>query len=78
MSTATIVLEDIDGQIACKLTFSSAEKGGYDPKSHAHQHAQILIKLMDQMLENKGPLPAEMQTPPLAVSKPRILLGQNG
>lgn len=47
MSQALIVLEDEDGAVACKLTFA----GGFDPKSHAHQHAQILIGKMDEMCE---------------------------
>lgn len=70
MGTATIVLEDNDGAIACKLTFSPA---GFDPASHAHQHAQILIAHMDSLC-TKAPLPE----PVLAEPAPRILLGPNG
>jgi len=50
MSSAFIALEDHNGEVACKLTFT----GGFDPESHAHQHAQILIGLMDKLCERKG------------------------
>lgn len=56
MSAATIVLEDVDGQIACRVTFSSEHGGGFDAASHAHQHAQILIGMMDQLC-TKAELP---------------------
>ena len=49
MSAAHIVLEDTDGQIAMKVTFSGAQGQGFDRDSHAHQHAQILIKMMDEL-----------------------------
>ena len=55
MATATIVLED-DQQpngapgVSCKLVFA----GGFDKSSHAHQHAQILIGLMDQHMQRAG------------------------
>lgn len=70
---ATIVLEDHDGAIACKLTFSGPT-GGFDPSSHAHQHAQILFGMMDQLCTNKGPLPdAAIQAP-----QPTLIVGPNG
>jgi hypothetical protein len=52
MSRATLILEDEGGdekQVAMKLIF----EGGFDPKSPAHQHAQILVQLMDQMFASK-------------------------
>lgn len=58
MSTATIVLEDVDGQIAMKVTFSHATGEGFDKASHAHQHAQILIRMMDELC-TKVEQPAE-------------------
>ena len=45
MSQVTITLSDEDGQIACNAAFI----GGFDPKSHAHQHAQILLGMMDDL-----------------------------
>lgn len=50
MSQAIITLEDEDGAVACKLTFA----GGFDPASHAHQHAQALIRMMDSICERKA------------------------
>lgn len=58
MSVATIVLEDVDGQIAMKVNFSGAEGQGFDRASHAHQHAQILIRMMDELC-TKVEQPAE-------------------
>ena len=65
MATATIVLEDTEGQIACKLTFSPA---GFDPKSHAHQHAQILIAHMDSLCTK-----AELPEQTILEAQPRII-----
>lgn len=55
MSAATITFEDDvqpDGTpaIATKLVFS----GGFNATSHAHQHAKILIGLMDQHMQRAG------------------------
>lgn len=50
MTSAIIVLEDHEGAVACKLTFA----GGFDPNSHAHQHAQALIRMMDSICERQG------------------------
>jgi hypothetical protein len=50
MPSATITLDDDNGQIACKLVFS----GGFDRTSNAHQHAQILLALMDQHMQRQG------------------------
>lgn len=44
-----IVLEDVDGQIAMKVTFSDPNVEGFNRDSHAHQHAQILIRMMDEL-----------------------------
>lgn len=59
MAAATIVFEDAEGQIACKVTFSSDHGGGFDAASHAHQHAQILIGMMDQLCTKTEVPPAE-------------------
>lgn len=45
MATATIVLEDDNGAVACKVVFD----GGWNPESHAHQHANLMLKHMDEM-----------------------------
>lgn len=52
MAAAQILLEDMNGSIACKLVFS----GGFDPQSHAHQHAQILIGMMDDLCTKQDEL----------------------
>lgn len=57
MSAATILFEDVDGQIACKVTFSGDDGGGFNAASHAHQHAQILLGFMDQLC-TKAEVPA--------------------
>lgn len=77
MATASIVLEDHDGEIACRLTFSPA---GFDPKSHAHQHAQILIAHMDKLCTKApGSETVEMAEPEpvLAEPKPQLILPQD-
>lgn len=74
MGSATIVLEDHDGQIACRLTFSPA---GFDPTSHAHQHAQIMLTHMDSLCAKApGSETVEMAQPApvLAESKPQLIL----
>ena len=53
MSTATFVLEDDNGAVATKLTFTE----GFNKASGAHQAAQMLVKLMDQQFMNLGPVP---------------------
>jgi len=45
MATAVIVLEDDNGAVACRATF----EGGWDGESHAHQHASLLLKHMDEL-----------------------------
>jgi hypothetical protein len=69
MSAATFVLEDENGLVACKVSFSS-DKGGFDAESHAHQHAQILIKMMDKICSSKEVAQEKEQTKQI----PRILL----
>jgi len=49
MSRATITLDDDGGMIATELTFA----GGFDPASHAHQHANLLIRMMDDICASK-------------------------
>ena len=73
MSQALIVLEDDNGAVACKLTFS----GGYDKTSGAHQAAQILIAQMDKLMQRQG----EPVIDPLVVdAQPaaQLLVGPNG
>ena len=50
MSSAQIIIEDDGPGVAVKAIFT----GGYDPKSPAHQAAQILIGLADEHLERIG------------------------
>jgi hypothetical protein len=45
MPTATIILSDDNGAVACKATF----EGGWDSTSHAHQHAHLMLKHMDDL-----------------------------
>lgn len=49
MSRATLVLSDKYGMVDASLVFD----GGFDAQSPAHQHAQILVKLMDEMFASK-------------------------
>mgnify|MGYP000518201802 FL=1 len=43
---AAIAMQDTeDGQIALNTCF----EGGFNPQSHAHQHAYLLIKIMDSI-----------------------------
>lgn len=78
MATATITLDDDQGAVACKLVFS----GGFDKTSNAHQHAQIIIGLMDQHMQRMGNAvidpTIQEQAPALAipdVEGSRIILG---
>ena len=79
MATATITLEDDQGGVACKLVFS----GGFDKTSNAHQHAQIIIGLMDQHMQRMGGAvidpTVQEQAPALAIPDAegsRIILGE--
>jgi hypothetical protein len=45
MGTATITLSDDNGEVACKAIFD----GGWDKDSHAHQHANLMLKHMDEL-----------------------------
>lgn len=50
MSTATLILTDVTdegGAISARIDFGP---GGFDPNSHAHQHAYLLVKHMDENL----------------------------
>lgn len=49
MSRATMVFTDKNGAIDFSLVFDE----GFDPKSPAHQHAQIVVKMLDQMMGEK-------------------------
>jgi hypothetical protein len=60
MGLATIALEDDgSGNIACKLTF----QGGYDPTSHAHQHARLVIAEMDKLCVQVEPMAPDEENP---------------
>ena len=47
MSTATLILTDEGGAIASRLEFGPE---GFQKDSHAHQHAYLLVKHMDENL----------------------------
>ena len=46
MSTATLILTDEGGAIASRLEFGPE---GFQKDSHAHQHAYMLVKHMDEV-----------------------------
>lgn len=50
MSVVHINLEDVDG----KINFQSVYSGGFDPNSHAHQHARLIEKVMDKLARAEG------------------------
>ncbi len=66
MSRATLVFADKDGA----LDFSIVFDGGFDPKSPAHQHAQIVLKMLDQMMGEK----TQEQVVPLVPEESRIVV----
>lgn len=45
MSRVVITLEDASDAISAGVNF----QGGFNPLSHAHQHAQILLRMMDEL-----------------------------
>lgn len=47
MSTATLTLTDEDGAISARIDFGPE---GFQKDSHAHQHAYLLTKHMDEVL----------------------------
>lgn len=52
MSTAHINFEDVgNGTFNVQAVFSPH---GFDPESHAHQHAQIVLKFLDTHLTRVG------------------------
>ena len=51
MAKAIITIEDIDGQIALSCDFGD----GFDNHSHAHQHANLVIKTMDELADKRQP-----------------------
>lgn len=50
MSTATITFKDEDNGT---IRLDAVYEGGFDPQSHAHQHAYMLIKMMDSIAEKQ-------------------------
>lgn len=46
MAIAHINIEDKDGQLAVNYVFP----GGFDVKSHAHQHANLIKGILDDIL----------------------------
>lgn len=70
MATATITFEDVPdaeaGTFATRLYFS----GGFQPDSHAHQHAQIALKLLAEACRDLGPAPEQV----VEEAKPQLVL----
>ncbi len=66
MSRATMVFADKDGALDFSLVFD----GGFDPNSPAHQHAQIVLKKLDEMMVEK----TQEHIVPLAKDEPRIVV----
>lgn len=57
MAKAMLVLEDMthpNGEPGIKLDTSYEGVGGFDPESHAHQHALLLVKYMGTLAERRG------------------------
>lgn len=66
MAKVTFILEDHDGAVACMVHFDQ----GFQPDSHAHQHGQILIKMMDDLCAPKEePTVLEKPAPRLVLAK---------
>jgi hypothetical protein len=68
VATATIVLEDDSGHVACKAVFD----GGWDPSSHAHQHARLMLEHMDSICTRVSQ--PELTPAKAEADKPRIVL----
>ncbi len=68
MSRAEIYIEDADGAIAVKAVFGS----GFNKTSHAHQHAQILLNMLDQLCQRQGEpeVVAAEEAPKLVLAAP--------
>ena len=66
MGIATIILEDDNGQVACKATF----EGGWNPASHAHQHANLMLKHLDSLCTRAS----EPEIVPAEVEEARIVV----
>jgi len=45
MPKAVITLDDVDGQISMSLFL----EGGFNKDSHAHQHANLVLKYLDSI-----------------------------
>jgi len=57
MAKAILVLEDMthpSGEPGIKLDTTYEGVGGFDPESHAHQHALLLVKYMGTLAERRG------------------------
>ena len=50
MARATIALDDAGGSIAVSLVYA----GGYDPTSHAHQSARVVLAAVDKLMRRVG------------------------
>jgi hypothetical protein len=74
MSRCHLNLEDMpDGTIALQVCYV----GGFDVKSHAHQHALLLIRKMDEMADRRGEPVIEVSQSEdalLAVARPADVL----
>lgn len=66
MSRATMVFADKDGQIDFSIVFD----GGFKPDSPAHQHAQIVLKMLDEMMGAK----TDEAIQPLVTDQPALVL----
>ena len=73
MGTATIVLSDDNGAVACKATFD----GGWDASSHAHQHANLMLRHMDEICTRVS-TPEVQEVPDEDAAQSRILLLDGG
>ena len=68
MATATIILSDDNGAVACKATFED----GWNADSHAHQHANLMLKHMDELCTRVST--PEVEAVPGEEDRPRIQL----
>jgi len=62
MAKATLILQDVDGAIDANIIFT----GGFQADSHAHQHANLLMKHMGEIarqLSDFTPKAEELQAP---------------
>jgi len=73
MGTATIILSDDNGAVACKAAF----EGGWDGTSHAHQHANLMLKHMDDLC-TRVTTPEVQEVPDDDAAQSRMILLDGG